>query len=190
MIKEIHEQPKKAADLLNFLEASREVDEFVNVLHNARRVFLVGSGTSYHACLQGAYYFGKLAQLPVYVAIAGQFIDLYGDTIGADDVLVCVSQSGETKDLINVVNYCQRKHVGRILGIVNVMGSSLMIRSEVHLPLVSDLEMSVPATKTFMNQIVMFLYLAAKLAQKKGLPVLNTSLAADLPRYIQETLTN
>lgn len=190
MIKEIHEQPKKAADLLDFLEASREVDEFANVLHNARRVFLVGSGTSYHACLQGAYYFGKLAQLPVYVAIAGQFIDLYGDTIGADDVLVCVSQSGETKDLINVVNYCQRKHVGRILGIVNVMGSSLMIRSEVHLPLVSDLEMSVPATKTFMNQIVMFLYLAAKLAQKKGLPGLNTaSLAADLPRYIQETLT-
>lgn len=189
MLKEIHEQPKKAADLLHFLSESREVDDFLDEVGKAPRVFLVGSGTSYHACLQGAYFFSKMARIPILTAIAGQFIDLYGDTVAKDDVIICVSQSGETKDLINVVNYCNHKGVGRILGVVNVLGSSLMIRSRVHLPLVSDLEISVPATKTFMNQIVLFLYLAARLGERKGIgSIRSCELVEAIPAMLSRTI--
>lgn len=190
MIKEIDEQPKKAAEILHLLQESRQVDSFLDELERAPRVFLVGSGTSYHACLQGACYFNKLAHLPVFTAIAGQFIDLFGETVGHDDVIVCVSQSGETKDLINVVNYCRQKGVGRILGVVNVLGSSLMIRSQVHLPLACDLEMSVPATKTFMNQIVLFLYVAARLGERRKVSDIAPAELADVvPGILKQTIS-
>lgn len=189
MLKEIHEQPKKAAELLHYLAGAPQVDEFLGEIEKARRVFLVGSGTSYHACLQGAYFFNKLAKVPILTAIAGQFIDMFGETVGPDDVIICVSQSGETKDLINVVNYCRQKNTGRILGVVNVLGSSLMIRSKVHLPLVCDLEISVPATKTFMNQIVLFLYLAARLGERRGVAsVSSTELTGSLPEVLKNTI--
>ena len=182
MIKEIREQPEKVANLLHFLEESAELPRFTEVLRKAGRLFLVGSGTSYHACLVGSYFFSKLAGLAAIPVPAGAMVEQYGDSLRPDDVLLCVSQSGETKDVINVLNYCERRRLGQVLAFVNVLGSTLSLRSRHFLPLVSDLEISVPATKTFTNQLVLFLAVANALAGggKVNLPA--------IPHLIERTL--
>jgi len=163
MLKEIHEQPEKAAALIGFLKETEHTEKFLQILRESSHIYFVGSGTSYHACLTASYFFNQIAGKAVTPVIAASFVEQYGNAVRENDAVVCVSQSGETKDLINVVNFCQQKKRGKILAVVNVLGSSLMFRSQAYLPLVSDLEVSVPATKTFVNQLLVLYYLAREL---------------------------
>ena len=170
MLKEIHEQPVVAGELLHLLNSSRHVDRFLDALRatgepttDGRPVYLVGCGTSYHACLLGAYYFNQLAGVAAVPVLGPQFIEQYGRAVGPADTAVFVSQSGETKDVLNAVKV-MRERGGRVLGVLNVLGSTLMNTSDVYLPLACGYEISVPATKTFVNQAVLFLYLAYRLA--------------------------
>ena len=165
MLKEIHEQPVVAGELLHLLNGSRHVHRFLDALTATgnRPVYFVGCGTSYHACLQGAYYFNQLAGVAVVPVLGPQFIEQYGQSVGPADTAVFVSQSGETKDVLNAVKG-MRERGGRVLGVLNVLGSTLMHLSDVYLPLACGYEISVPATKTFVNQAVLFLYLAYRLA--------------------------
>ena len=165
MLKEIHEQPTVAGELLHLLNGSRHVDRFLDALRATgdRPIYLVGCGTSYHACLLGAYYFNQLAGVPAVPVLGPQFIEQYGGSVGPSDTAVFVSQSGETKDVLNAIKV-MRGQGGRVLGVLNVLGSTLMQASDVYLPLACGYEISVPATKTFVNQAVLFLYLACRLA--------------------------
>jgi glucosamine--fructose-6-phosphate aminotransferase (isomerizing) len=180
MLKEIHEQPKVAGDLLHLLEASSHVAPMVEQMRRARHLYLVGCGTSYHACLGGAVYFNRLAGRAAIPVLAPQFIAQYGDAMGPQDVGVFVSQSGETKDVLNAVERAQARDMP-ILGLVNVLGSTLMNVSQRYLPLACGYEISVPATKTFFNQALAFLYLALRMGAHP---------TADffLPELMQETL--
>jgi len=162
MLKEIHEQPKVAADLLHWLEASPDVAPFLDDLRRARHLYFVGCGTSYHACLIGAAYFNRLAGIPAVACLAPQFRETLARTLTAEDTVVLVSQSGETKDVLNVLK-AARPSGARMLGILNVLGSTLMDGADRYLPLACGYELSVPATKTFLNQVVLFLYLADRL---------------------------
>jgi len=162
MLKEINEQPVVAEDLVELLDESKYVDRFLEIIEESSKVFLAGCGSSYHACLLGSYYFGNIGKKLVIPVVAPQFISQYGRTIDEKSCVVLVSQSGETKDVINAMNYAKGK-TDRILGVMNVIGSSLMNSSKVYLPLAAGYEVSVPATKTFLNQCVMFLYLAKKM---------------------------
>lgn len=184
MIKEIHEQPVKSANLLHYLSESRYVGPFAEILRGADRLFLIGSGTSYHACLVGSGYLNKLAGIAAVPVPAGAFIEQYGNSLRKGDVLLCVSQSGETKDVINVVNYCEAGGKGTVLAFVNVLGSTLSLRAKLYLPIVSDLEISVPATKTFVNQLVLFLAVANAAAGggKVDLPAIPVLLEETLAR--------
>jgi len=103
MLKEIHEQPRRARDLLHYLEASTEVEAFLEEIRTASRVYLVGCGTSYHACLLGAACFNRLAGIPAIAALAPQFRETLAHTLTPDDVVVWVSQSGETKDVLSAL---------------------------------------------------------------------------------------
>jgi glucosamine--fructose-6-phosphate aminotransferase (isomerizing) len=94
--------------------------------------------------------------------LAPQFIAQYGPALGPTDVAVFVSQSGETKDVLAALEVAQLRGTSA-LGLVNVVGSTLMTQCEAHLPLACGYEISVPATKTFMNQIVAFLYVAMRM---------------------------
>jgi glucosamine--fructose-6-phosphate aminotransferase (isomerizing) len=165
MLKEIHEQPTLVGELLHLLNSTPHVERFLEALTATgdQPVYLVGCGTSYHACLLGAYYFNQLVGLPAVPVLGPQFIEQYGQSIGAEDTAVFVSQSGETKDVLNAVKV-MRQRGGRVLGVLNVLGSTLMHQSDVYLPLACGYEISVPATKTFVNQAVLFLYLAYRLA--------------------------
>ena len=164
MLKEIHEQPVVAGELLHLLSSTPHLGRFLDALQATgdRPVYLVGSGTSYHACLLGAYYFNQLAGVAAVPVLGPQFIEQYGRSIGPEDVAVFVSQSGETKDVLNAVKV-MRQRGGRVLGVLNVLGSTLMNTSDVYLPLACGYEISVPATKTFLNQALLFLYLANEL---------------------------
>jgi glucosamine--fructose-6-phosphate aminotransferase (isomerizing) len=110
-----------------------------------------------------------------------QFIEQLGQAVGPNDTAVFVSQSGETKDVLNAVNAMQARG-GCVLGVLNVLGSTLMHQSEVYLPLACGYEISVPATKTFTNQAILFLYLAYRLAGR------DTSELGSLPDLLAQTL--
>jgi len=181
MLKEIHEQPKVAEDLLHLLNASPYVEAMVEQMRSAHHLHLVGCGTSYHACLVGAVYLNRLAGKAAFPVLAPQFIAQYGDAIGPRDVGIFVSQSGETKDVLNAVETAQAREM-EILGLVNVLGSTLMNVSQHYLPLACGYEISVPATKTFLNQVLAFLYLALRLGGH------STTHLARLPALLQETL--
>lgn len=167
MMKEIHEQVDKSRSLIDTLQESEFVDDFLGAMNHGP-VYLVGSGSSYNACVIGSHYMNKLGGILTIPVMAGDFVDHYGAVLERETPIICVSQSGESKDIINVVNYCRKSGKGRILGVLNVLGSTLMLNSDVYLPLVCDLEMSVPATKTMLNQVILFLFLSLQLAKNKG----------------------
>lgn len=162
MLKEIHEQPKAAEELLHWLAASPHVDPFLSSLTAARHVYFVGCGTSYNACVLGAALFNRLAGKPAVPVLAPVFRETLSHTLSAEDAVVLVSQSGETKDVLNALN-ASRGSGAVILGILNVLGSTLMHASDHYLPLACGYEISVPATKTFLNQALLFYYLADRL---------------------------
>lgn len=182
MLKEIHEQPAVARELLHLLDASSEVDALVDSLKQARHIYLIGCGTSYHACLLGSIYLARLAGRAATPVLAPQFIAQYAPAVSAQDAGIFVSQSGETKDVLNAIE-AAHQHGMSVQGLVNVVGSTLMQVSEHHLPLGCGYEISVPATKTFTNQCLAFLYLAMRLGGK------DTSALSEIPALIEETIT-
>jgi glucosamine--fructose-6-phosphate aminotransferase (isomerizing) len=181
MLKEIHEQSQVSGELLHLLDQSRYVNQLIQRLEDARNIYLVGCGTSYHACLAGSVFFGRLAGTPTVPVLAPQFIAQYAPSVNSQDVGIFVSQSGETKDVLNAIKAAEERGMG-IAGLVNVVGSTLTQVSEVYLPLACGYEISVPATKTFTNQVAAFLYLASKMAG------IDTSLLRDLPQWIDATI--
>lgn len=182
MEKEIHEQPKAAEELIHWLSASPYVSQFLDSITSARHVFFVGCGTSYHACMIGAAYFNLIADIPAIPVLAPQFKQTLAHLLTPQDTVVFVSQSGETKDVLNALN-ASRPSKAKILGILNVIGSSLMYVSDHYLPLACGYEVSVPATKTFLNQVLLFLYLADRM-RKNG----TTIKWETIPDVIQQTL--
>jgi len=181
MLKEIHEQPIVASELIHVLEDSPNVLQMVERMSTARHLYLIGCGTSYHACILGAIYLSCIAGRPAIPVLAPQFIPQYGSSLKASDVGIFVSQSGETKDVLNALEVAQRKGMGT-LGLVNVIGSTLTMATECYLPLVCGYEISVPATKTFTNQLIAFLYLALQMGN------VPTSSLTGLPDLMEHTL--
>ncbi|MFN8629781.1 MAG: glutamine--fructose-6-phosphate transaminase (isomerizing) [Chloroflexota bacterium] len=181
MAKEIHEQPQVARELLHLLEASADLDAIVDAIRNARHVYLVGCGTSYHAAMLGSVYFAQLAGRAAIPVLAPQFIAQYAPAVGPDDVGIFVSQSGETKDVLNALEAADRRGM-RSFGLANVVGSQLTRATQRCLPLGCGFEISVPATKTFTNQVIAFLYLAYRLAG------IDTSKLAGVPDLMDEAI--
>jgi glucosamine--fructose-6-phosphate aminotransferase (isomerizing) len=181
MLKEIHEQAQVAQEVLHMLDGSPDVDGMVEQLRNARNLYFIGCGTSYHACLAGAVYFAQLAGRLAIPILAPQFIPQIAPTVNAQDVGLFVSQSGETKDVLNALEIARAR--GMVCyGLANVIGSTLTRAAACTLPLCCGYEISVPATKTFTNQVVAFLYLATRLA---GRP---TAELAQIPALMEQTL--
>jgi glucosamine--fructose-6-phosphate aminotransferase (isomerizing) len=182
MLKEIHEQPQVSRELIHLLDNSKNVITMAERIMNARHLYLIGCGTSYHACILGSHYMANLAGKPAIPVLAPQFISQYGPTLSPDDVGIFVSQSGETKDVLNALSTAKSKGT-QIFGLVNVIGSSLTKLSELYLPLVCGYEISVPATKTYTNQVISFLYLAMKMGKQ------DTSGLSNLPGIIEQTIS-
>jgi len=181
MLKEIHEQPRRASEMLHLFDASPHVAAMVEKMRAARHLYLVGCGTSHHACLLGATYLARLAGRPAIPVLAPQFIPQYAPAVGPEDVGVFVSQSGETKDVLNALGAAQARGMAP-LSLVNVIGSTLMRESRAYLPIACGYEISVPATKTFLNQCLAFLYLAVRMGGH------STADLHRLPDLLEETI--
>jgi glutamine---fructose-6-phosphate transaminase (isomerizing) len=181
MLKEVHEQSQVAREVLHMLDGSPDVATVVEKMKNARNLYFIGCGTSYHACLTGAVYFAQLAGRPVIPVLAPQFGPQYAPTVNSEDVGLFVSQSGETKDVLNALALAEEKGMA-CFGLANVIGSTLTKATACSLPLCCGYEISVPATKTFTNQVVSFLYLAYRLAGR------DTADLAVIPDLMDKTL--
>ena len=103
MMKEIHEQPEVARQLLHLLGGSPEVASLVDKMKQARHLYFIGCGTSFHASLIGSVYFGRIAGTAAIPVLAPQFVSQFAPAVGPEDVGVFVSQSGETKDVLNAL---------------------------------------------------------------------------------------
>lgn len=182
MLKEIHEQPQVAREVLHMLAGSTEVERVLEAIRKARQVYFIGCGTSYHACLAGSVYFAQLAGRAVIPVLAPQFIPQYRPAVNQQDVGIFVSQSGETKDVLNALQAAEEQGM-TCLGLANVIGSTLTKTTTCWLPLCCGYEISVPATKTFTNQVITFLYLAYRLAGKDTRPL------EGIPALMEQTLT-
>ena len=182
MEKEIFESPQKFRNLLEVVEKHDAYKKAIEAIKNAENIYLIGSGTSYHAGRLGTYYFSKINGLNINATFAADFIERYGHCIKNGDVLIAVSQSGETKDVKNAVDYFKNRVNGTVMGVVNVLGSTLAYNADIVLPIVSDIEISVPATKTFINQCGVFLYLAMAYAGK------GTDRMREIPSLIEDFL--
>ena len=181
MLKEIHEQPQVARQLLHLLEGSPEVAGLVEKMKKARHLYFIACGTSYHASALGSVYFGQIAGRSAIPVLAPQFIAQFAPAVGYEDVGVFVSQSGETKDVLNALQVGEERGI-TAFGLANVVGSTLTKTTVDCLPLCCGYEISVPATKTFTNQVISFLYLAYRLAGR------DTSELAVLPDLMDKTL--
>ena len=165
MLKEIHEQSQVAREVLHLLAGSHELKGVLEKMRTARNLYFIGCGTSYHACLAGAVYFAQIAGRTVIPVLAPQFLPQYLPTVNHEDVGLFVSQSGETKDVLNALQAAESRGM-TTFGLANVIGSTLTKATACTLPLCCGYEISVPATKTFTNQLVTFLFLAYRLAER------------------------
>jgi glucosamine--fructose-6-phosphate aminotransferase (isomerizing) len=179
MIKEIHEQPATLRNTLRIQE--HYLDLISTFLDRAREVYLVACGTSYHACLAASYMFSKLAFLPTYPVFASEFVEQHGKSVNIDSTILAVSQSGETADTLSAVT-CAQQRAATILGLTNVIGSTLTRVSRVYIGQQSGPEIGVAATKTFTSQLSVLAQLALRLSKKRG------KISQDEMDYLAERL--
>jgi glutamine---fructose-6-phosphate transaminase (isomerizing) len=148
-LKEIHEQPLVVEKVGT--QNSDRIEEFCNIVRNSRTVFLTGSGTSYHCALIAKHLLSNFAKIHAETMVSSEF-QYTLDGIDNTSVLLAISQSGETADVLQAVKAA--KHMGaRILSIVNIPTSSLARISDCFLPIDCGPEVGVAATKSFTAQL-------------------------------------
>ncbi|MEM0491364.1 MAG: glutamine--fructose-6-phosphate transaminase (isomerizing) [Acidilobaceae archaeon] len=158
MLKEIYEIP----DALLRTTVSL-MDKYLRlsamIIANARNVIVIGNGTSLHAGLISQYYFADLAGINVNVVSAAEFPYYALNNVITGTVVLAISQSGETSDVIRSIKLAKQRGAV-IVGITNVLGSRLTIHSNVYLPIGAGPEIAVPATKTFTSTLATLAILA------------------------------
>ncbi|MFB6491240.1 MAG: isomerizing glutamine--fructose-6-phosphate transaminase [Thermoproteus sp. AZ2] len=157
MLKEIYEVPEvllrsKAALMEKYLRLASMI------LHGAKSVYVIGNGTSLHAGMVASYYFADVG-LGVSVVSAAEFPYYALENVGTGTVVLAISQSGETSDVIKSIRLAKRQGAV-IVGVTNSVSSRLAIESNVYLPITAGPEMAVPATKTFAATLETLLILA------------------------------
>ncbi|MCP4157344.1 MAG: SIS domain-containing protein, partial [bacterium] len=160
---------KKKRMILKF--KSQLVNSFKKIKKEGGRLFVVASGTSFHASLVGGYLFNNLTNLAIIPANPGTFRSLFMNSITEKDMVLGVSQSGETKDLVDIFNDIKKRVGDKILlvSIVNNENSTLpQEKSDFYLPLMCGPEIAVAATKSFTSQMALFYILAASVKNKEG----------------------
>lgn len=166
MLKEIHEQPVALKNTIHGLIGDPVVDKVVELLSNADRVFVVGAGTSYHASEYFAIVSLKLAGKLTVPFIASEY-NMLAEASRPGDVLVAVSQSGETMDTLKAIRAFKRQGV-RVISITNIVDSAIARESDAALYMRAGPEIGVAATKTFLAETLILAWLAVKLAGETG----------------------
>ena len=186
MLKEIHEQPEAIKDTyrgrLNVKEGlirMAGIDDNLERILNANRIIVIACGTSWHAGLVAEYIFEDLARIPVEVEYASEF-RYRNPIITEKDVVIAISQSGETADTLAAIKLAKSKGAF-VFGVCNVVGSSIARETHAGAYTHAGPEIGVASTKAFTTQITVLTLIALKLAKEKG-----TISKSDFQLHLQE----
>jgi len=198
MLKEIYEQPKSIRDSIrgrvnlgmDTISMAGLID-FQERFLQARRIIFLAAGTSWHASLVGEYLIEELARIPVEVEYASEF-RYRNPIINEDDVVIAISQSGETADTLAAIRLAKEKGA-LIFSICNVVGSSIAREANAGAYTHAGPEIGVASTKAFTSQVTVLVLISLFLARKKGnisLPRFHELLAElnKIPSKVEETL--
>ncbi len=173
MLKEIYEQSRTVRDSMRGrlhmdqgLIVLGGMQDYLRKFLAARRIIIVGCGTSWHAGIVGEYLIEELARIPVEVEYASEF-RYRNPLIYEDDIVIAISQSGETADTLAAIEMAKSKGA-TIIGICNVVGSSIPRASHAGSYTHAGPEIGVASTKAFTSQVTILTLLALMLAEKKG----------------------
>lgn len=171
MLKEIYEQPKAVADTIHpRIKDGKVVIEELGMtdeeIRNISRIQMVACGSAYHVCMTGKYVFEQMARIPVDVDLASEF--RYRKPVMMKDTLVViVSQSGETADSLAALRECQKMGY-KVLGIVNVVGSSIAREADSVMYTWAGPEISVATTKAYSTQLAAIYLLSMLFGKVRG----------------------
>lgn len=172
MQKEIYEQPKAVADTAEiFLDGGFVPDNFgqnaPNILSKTKSIKILACGTSYYSALTGKYWLDSIAKIRTDVEIASEY--RYRDVIAdADELIIAISQSGETLDTMEALKYAQAQGHKYSLSICNVLESALPRTSTLAIYTRAGAEIGVASTKAFTTQLVILFGLAVTLGKMRG----------------------
>lgn len=173
MLKEIYEQPRSIFDSFRgrFDSNTGEIhmhsmEDYAERLKEIKRLILIGCGTSWHAGLVAEYLFEDLARVPVEVEYASEF-RYRNPVLYADDLVVAISQSGETADSLAAMDLAKRKGAS-IFGVCNVVGSSIPRLSDAGAYTHAGPEIGVASTKAFTAQVTVLALMAVGMAKLRG----------------------
>ncbi len=173
MLKEIHEQPRSIQDCLRGRLNAQEgrvtlggIKDYEQKMIQANRLILIACGTSWHAALVGEYLIEDLARINVEVEYASEF-RYRNPILSENDVVIAISQSGETADTMAALELAKSKGA-TILGICNVVGSSISRITDAGSYTHAGPEIGVASTKAFTAQVTLLTLMALSLAHKKG----------------------
>lgn len=173
MLKEIHEQPESIKDSMRgrLNPDTWEVRlggilDYEQKMVNAKRILIIACGTSWHAGLVGEYLFEEMARIPVEVEYASEF-RYRNPIITEDDVVIAISQSGETADTLAAIELAKSKGA-TILGVCNVVGSSIARITDAGSYTHAGPEIGVASTKAFTSQVTILTLMALRIAKLKG----------------------
>lgn len=163
MLKEISEQAETVSRAI--LQEDEAIERIIDEVRQAKGVFFVGCGSSYHACLAGSYLFSKVAGVHVNLVLASEF-ENYEHFLTEETLVFAVSQSGETADVLDAVKAAKRRG-SKVIAVTNVVGSSLMREGDMMLLMNSGPEICVLSTKTYTSQVVLMAFLAYALSGRR-----------------------
>ena len=189
MLKEIFEQPEVMKNTLRGRIKQGKIKLTLSSNFNLiNRIILTACGTSWHSALIGKYLIEKIAQIQVDVDYASEF-RYRNPLISEKDLVVAISQSGETADTLAALKEAKNKNA-KTLGIVNVVGSTITREVDSGIYLHAGPETGVASTKAFTSQVVTLILLALHIRQEKGLPLDNLLLSEleNLSEKIQQVL--
>ena len=196
MLKEIHEQPRAVRDTIGAYVKEGKI-EFTETgltdenLKDLERIYIVACGSAYHVGMVGKYVIEEIADVPVEVDLASEF-RYRNPKLVKNSLVVIVSQSGETADSLAALRLAKERGIP-VLGVVNVVGSSIARESDYVLYTYAGPEISVATTKAYSTQLIAMYLLAIQAAQVKGVidearyEELITEMET-LPDKIQKTL--
>ncbi|ACF13015.1 glucosamine/fructose-6-phosphate aminotransferase, isomerizing [Chloroherpeton thalassium ATCC 35110] len=197
MLKEIFEQPEAIENSMRGRALPNEgqvrlggIREHIDRLRNAKRIIICACGTSWHSGLVGEYLIEEYARIPVEVEYASEFRYRH-PILSKDDVVIAISQSGETADTLAAIREAKAKGA-LVLGICNVVGSSIARETDCGIYTHAGPEIGVASTKAFTAQVTVLVLLALALSQKRTLSDEQTKdIIQDLyqlPKKVQEIL--
>jgi glucosamine--fructose-6-phosphate aminotransferase (isomerizing) len=199
MLKEIHEQPETLRNAMRGRLIADRGEIVLGGLHTvmekllrAKRIVLVGCGTSWHAGLVGEYMLEQIARIPAEVEYASEF-RYRNPLVGSDDAVMFISQSGETADTLAALREA-KKRGATVLGIVNVVGSTIARESEAGVYIHAGPEIGVASTKAFTSQLTVLALITFMLARARGMSQQDAVVLAreleSIPSKVEKILAN